>query len=129
MTAKEKKDFRKQLMDLGKRLRGEVANLENAALRTAGGEASGGLSNAPLHPADLGSDTFEQEVSLSLLQNENQQLGEIVAALRRLDDGTFGRCEECEQPISMERLQAAPYARLCIECARNAEQVVTPGNL
>ena|SRR5438128_6208046 len=129
MTAKEKKEFRKQLLDMGKRLRGEVANLEHAALRAAGGEASGGLSNAPLHPADLGSDTFEQEVSLSLLQTENQQLGEIIAALRRLDDGTFGRCEECKEPISMERLRAASYARLCIECARDAEQALPPGNL
>src|SRR5262245_60057968 len=122
MTAKEKKAFRHQLLDLGKRLKGEVSNLEHAALRAAGGETSGGLSNAPLHPADLGSDTFEQEVSLSLLQNENGQLAEVIAALRRLDDGAFGRCEECKGPISLERLRAVPYARLCIECARDAEQ-------
>ena len=129
MTAKEKKEFRKQLLDMGKRLRGEVANLEHAALRAAGGEASGGLSNAPLHPADLGSDTFEQEVSLSLLENENQQLEEIGAALERIDQGTFGKCEECGGKISVERLRAIPYARLCIECARGAEQAGLPGNL
>src|SRR5262249_22893501 len=129
MTATEKKAFRQQLLDLGKRLRGEVAHLETAALRSAGGETSGGLSNAPLHPADLGSDTFEQEGSLSLLQNENGQLAAVIAALRRLDDGTFGRCEECQEPISADRLRAVPYARLCIACARDAEQAQSPHNL
>jgi RNA polymerase-binding transcription factor DksA len=129
MTKKELNDFRRQLTDLGKRLNGEWTELERAALRGTGGEASGNLSNAPLHLADLGSDTFEQELSLSLLENENQQLAEVVAAVRRIDEGTFGRCEDCSKQISMERLKAVPYARLCIDCARAAEQATSPGNL
>jgi RNA polymerase-binding transcription factor DksA len=129
MTAKEKKQYQRQLLGLGNRLKAHLAILEEAALRKTGGEASGNLSNTPLHMADLGSDTFEQEVSLSLLESENQQLEEIGAALERIDQGTYGKCEECGGRISAERLQAIPYAWLCIECARGAEQSGLPGNL
>jgi RNA polymerase-binding protein DksA len=122
MNAKDKQRFRKQLLDMGKRMKGQFSTLESAALRSMGGEASGSLSNAPQHLADLGTDTFEQEISLSLLENENQQLEEVGAALERLDAGNFGRCEQCEEVISLARLEAVPYARLCIDCARSAEQ-------
>jgi RNA polymerase-binding protein DksA len=122
MNAKDKQRFRNLLLDLGRRMKGQFSTLENAALRSMGGEASGGLSNAPQHLADLGTDTFEQEMSLCLLENENQQLEEVGSALERLDAGTFGRCEQCDEAISIERLEAVPYARLCIDCARSAEQ-------
>ena len=129
MTKKDIEQFRQQLLALGKQLKSEFAKLEDAALRQTGGEASGSLSNAPLHMADLGSDTFEQEVSLSLLENDNQRLEEVGAALQRIEQGRFGRCEECGGAIPIERLRAVPYARLCIECARDAEQPAQRGNL
>jgi RNA polymerase-binding transcription factor DksA len=72
--------------------------------------------------ADLGTDNFEQEMSLNLLQNEEQVLDEIAAALDRINQGTFGRCEECDTEIPKARLQAVPYARYCVECARKLEQ-------
>ena len=59
--------FRQQLLDLRNRLKGDVTNLADEALRKAGGEASGSLSNMPIHMADLGTDNFEQEFTLSLL--------------------------------------------------------------
>ena len=67
--------------------------------------------------ADLGSDNFEQEVSLSLLENEGQLLERVSAALARIDQGTFGRCQECGRDISRERLDAVPYTPYCIQCA------------
>ena len=122
MTQAELDGYRKQLEDLRHRLRGDVSHLTSEALRKTGGEASGSLSNTPIHMADLGTDNFEQEFTLGLIQNEEQALDEIGAALDRLTQGTFGRCEDCQKEIPRPRLQALPYARYCVECARKHEQ-------
>lgn len=122
MTQAELASYRKQLLDLRNRLRGDVSHLTTEALRNTGGEASGSLSNTPIHMADLGTDNFEQEFTLGLIQNEEQALDEIAAALDRIDQGTFGRCEECHKEIPKPRLQAIPYTRHCVECARKLQQ-------
>jgi RNA polymerase-binding transcription factor DksA len=127
MTKGERENYRQQLLDLGKHFKGNVSDLQQEALRTAGGEPSGNLSNVPLHMADLASDNFEQEVAISLLETEEQRLEEIAAALERIEKGTFGRCQECNKEISKERLRAIPYARLCIVCANRAQQQAAPG--
>ena len=121
MNQAELERYRQRLLAWGKRLKGEVSTLEGEALRKAGGEASGNLSNTPVHMGDLSADNFEQEVTLGLLENQEQQLEEIAAALRRVEDGTFGRCEDCGQPIGKERLDALPYARFCVQCARKEQ--------
>jgi RNA polymerase-binding transcription factor DksA len=122
MTPAELNGFRQQLLDLRSRLHGDVSHLTSEALRKTGGEASGSLSNTPIHMADLGTDNFEQEFTLGLIQNEEQALDEIGAALDRMAQGTFGRCEECQKEIPRQRLNALPYARYCVECARKHEQ-------
>ena len=122
MTKAELDTYRELLVSLRSRLNGDVTHLADEALRSTGGEASGSLSNAPLHMADLGTDNFEQEFTLSLLQNQEQALDEIREALGRIDRGTFGECEECHQPIPKPRLQALPYTRHCVACARKLQQ-------
>ena len=122
MTKAELNTYRETLLSLGTRLSGNVSHLAEEALRARGGEASGSLSNAPLHMADLGTDNFEQEFTLGLLQNEANVLSEIASALDRLNKGTFGRCEECGHLIPKPRLSALLYTRYCVECARKLEQ-------
>ena len=122
MTQADLDGFRQQLLDLRSRLRGDVSHLTHEALHETGGEASGSLSNTPIHMADLGTDNFEQEFTLGLIQNEEQALEEIGAALDRMAQDTFGRCEECHKDVPRARLQALPYARYCVECARKHEQ-------
>jgi RNA polymerase-binding transcription factor DksA len=122
MTQAEIDTYRQQLLNLRQRLRGDVSHLTSEALRKTGGEASGSLSNTPIHMADLGTDNFEQEFTLGLIQNEEQALDEIAGALDRLDQNVFGRCEECHKEIPRPRLQALPYTRYCVECARKLEQ-------
>src|SRR5215475_12513968 len=117
MNKPELETYRQTLVALRTRLKGDVSHLANEALRANGGEAGGGLSNAPLHMADLGTDNFEQEFTLSLLQNQEQALKEITEALERVRQGTFGRCEECAGAIPKARLQALPYTRHCVACA------------
>ncbi len=124
MTTAESNKYREILLTLRTRLTGDVTLLTGEALHEAGGEASGGISNTPLHMADLGTDNFEQEMTLGFLQNEEQTITEIDAALVRLRDGTFGKCEECQQEIPGTRLQALPYTRHCVACARKHEQGV-----
>ena len=98
-----------------------MSELEEQALRPGGGESAGNLSDLPIHPADLGTETFEEEISVTLVENEEKMLQEINDALTRIDKGSFGTCENCRQPISRERLRALPYARFCIDCAREFE--------
>jgi RNA polymerase-binding protein DksA len=121
MTKADLESFRQNLLSLRSRLTGDVSHLADEALRAMGGEASGSLSNAPLHMADLGTDNFEQEFTLSLLQNQEQVLQEITLALDRINKGSYGRCEECGEPIPKGRLQALPYARYCVDCARKVQ--------
>jgi DnaK suppressor protein len=66
----------------------------------------------------MGTDTFEEEVAVGLLENEVQLLTEVNAALERIERGTFGRCENCGQEIPNKRLDALPHARYCVHCAR-----------
>src|SRR5438552_6696091 len=122
MTKTEMEAYRDNLLTLRDRHNGDASHLADEALRRTGGGAAGNLSNMPIHMADLGTDNFEQEFTLSLLQNEEQALDQINAALDRIGKGTFGRCEECQKEIRRERLKALPYARHCVACARKLEQ-------
>jgi RNA polymerase-binding transcription factor DksA len=100
------------------RLAGDVFSLADEA-RNSENEASGNLSHVPIHMADLG--TYERELTLGLLENEEQTLEEIAAALRRIEQGTFGHCEGCWTAIPKDRLHALPYVRYCVECARELQ--------
>jgi DnaK suppressor protein len=115
-TTLDAESYRRRLAAWRRRLRGDIADLEQEALRGVGAEPSGGLSNVPLHPADLAADAAEETVALGLLGNEEAMLAEVDAALARLAAGTFGFCEGCHEPIPRRRLEAAPYVRYCIHC-------------
>jgi DnaK suppressor protein len=122
MKKAELKVYKEQLLALRSRLRGDVNAMANAALNKTRSEANGDLSSMPIHMADLGSDNFEQEFTLSLMQTEGGTLDSIEAALEKIEDGVFGQCEECTQVISKTRLNAIPYAPLCIKCAQKLER-------
>ena len=85
-------------------------------------EAAGELASLDQHPADLGTETFDRERDLSLLEQVVAELDDIEHALRRLDDGTYGTCEACGQPIDAARLEAIPAARFCVKDQSAAER-------
>jgi RNA polymerase-binding transcription factor DksA len=121
MTKHELEGFRQQLQTLRDRLTGDVEHLTDEALRAAD-DTGGNLSHVPLHMADLGTDNYERENTLHLLANEERLLGEIAAALERINRGTFGTCEECGGSIlPKERLKELPYTRYCVECAKKQD--------
>lgn len=114
--------FRMLLHALRDRLRGDVNQLADEALKKNRQDASGDLSNMPIHMADIGSENFEQEFTISLVETGQVTLEEIDAALARIREGTFGICEECKSGIPKQRLKAIPYTPYCVECARKLER-------
>ena len=115
------KSFRTSLLGLRARLQGDLSQMTDEALGNGQSENSGNLSHTPIHLADMATDNFDQEFALGMIENEQETLDQIGAALIRLDDGTFGKCEECGGIVAKPRLQALPYTRHCIDCARAME--------
>lgn len=117
LTRKDLNAFRALLLERRAEIIGDVAGLE--AARSA---SSGDLSNVPLHMADVGSDNYEQEFTLGLMESERNTVVEIDDALQRIVGGTYGVCEISAQPISRPRLEAKPWAKYSIEVARERER-------
>ncbi|HEX9343785.1 MAG TPA: TraR/DksA C4-type zinc finger protein [Actinomycetota bacterium] len=106
---------------LRERLEAELAELtgqrDDLEAASASDDAAGELGFAEEF-ADVGSYTFERERDQSLADNVRDLIDKVEAALARLRDGSYGRCEKCGQPIEPERLEALPYATLCLADAR-----------
>jgi len=121
LRSEELETFRQALLGLRSRLRGDLDQMTDEALRRHQPDSSGNLSNVPLHMADVGTENYDQEFTLGLIENEQGTLEEVNEALGRINAGTYGRCQECNGPIPRPRLQALPYTRHCIQCARELE--------
>ena len=121
MKKSEMNAYKDILTALRARLRGDVTQLADEALKRNRQDASGDLSTMPIHMADIGSDNFEQDFTLTLLESEEQTLAKVDTALTRIADGTYGTCETCGEGIPKPRLQAIPYALRCVTCAQKEE--------
>lgn len=118
MNQAELNEYKALILDLRARLRGEVTQMADGALETPLPESNGDLSSA----ADLGSDNFEREFTLSLVESKDEILEQMDEALERIATGTFGVCEGCETKIPRARLNAIPYATHCVTCASKLER-------
>ena len=119
MGNKKPRDYRpfdQMLRSLRQRLRGDVQTMSDAALHGSG-DADGDLSHVPIHMADKGTDAFDQEFTLSLVENEEETLQQIDAALERLSNGQYGNCLDCGKLIPKQRLAAIPFTAHCVHCA------------
>jgi DnaK suppressor protein len=108
---------RERLLSLRARMHGEMNQMVDGALNE-----SNKSNSTPTDLAELGSDNFAQELTLSLMGNEKEVLEQIAAALERLREGTFGVCEECGKEIPEARLEAIPYAAFCVRCTSRQEK-------
>jgi len=122
LSKSELNEFKVLLLHRKKVLQGDVKTLEDEACKK-GSDAAGDLSTLPMHLADLGTDSFEQDISLGLMENESDEIHEIQDAFERIKDGSFGLCESCRKKIPKERLRAIPYARLCVACKKKEEGI------
>src|SRR5438445_5973887 len=105
LKSEELEAFRTVLLGLRSRLRGDLDQMTDEALRRDQPDSSGNLSNVPLHMADVGTENYDQEFTLGLIENEQGTMEQINEALGRINQGKFGRCVECNEPISKPRLQ------------------------
>lgn len=121
MKKSDMKVYKERLLKLRARLRGDVNSLAEAALFKTRSEASGDLSSMPIHMADIGSDNFEQEFTLRLLEADEATLQLVELALERIEDGVYGQCMECGNKIPKMRLNAIPYTPYCVKCAEKLE--------
>lgn len=114
--------FRRRLEDERARLTNAVQFLERenaGSIEDELGEVSAaGTDN---HLADTASATYDRELDEGLEEGAQQTLDDIDAALRRIEEGSYGTCEVCGKPIGAERLSAIPWARLCIDDQRKNE--------
>jgi DnaK suppressor protein len=122
MKKAELEVYRERLLALRARLRGDVNQMADSALKKSRSEANGDLSSMPIHMADIGTDNYEQEFTLSLMENDGGALNQIEAALERIEENCYGECEECGAKIPKARLNAIPYAALCVKCADTIEK-------
>jgi RNA polymerase-binding protein DksA len=121
MKKVETKVYKELLLKLRARLRGDVSAMADAALNKTRSEASGDLSSMPIHMADVGTDNFEQEFTLSLMETEETALEQIESALERIEEGTYGVCLDCGGKIPKTRLNAIPFTPFCVKCASKLE--------
>lgn len=119
MTTKELRHYRDLLIEKRVELIGDIVGMEEAALR---GKDQSNLSTMPLHMADVGSDTYDQDLMLGLMESERKLLVEIDEALVRIADRTFGVCQSTGKPINKARLEVKPWAKYSIEVAREMER-------
>jgi len=110
--------FRKRLLDKLKVLIGDVNSLENGVSRSKKDSATLDISKF----ADLGSDNYEVELDMEMLESEGEEIREVLAALKWLDEGTYGACSACGKRIRKPRLRAIPYAKLCVKCKTMEEE-------
>jgi RNA polymerase-binding protein DksA len=121
LTKTQLKQFRHLLLAERAKVAGEIKSIARETLKSPR-EASGDLSAYTMHMADMAADTYERELSMDLVSNEQEILYQIDDALKRMDEGAYGVCQQCNKPITMTRLKAVPYTSLCIQCQRLKEQ-------
>ena len=106
--------FEQQLLKMRDRLLREIDSSEQALREDV--STPGDTSSVPTHPADSNAEGIAAEIAIA--QNEEHLLEEVEQALARIEHGTYGTCESCGEAIGEARLEAVPYARRCIKCAR-----------
>jgi DnaK suppressor protein len=114
--------FRTALLEERARVQSAIANLKDdhpGRLDEEVEEVSGANDN---HLAETATATLDREIDYTLEENSTQVLAEIDAALARIDAGTYGICTNCGKEIPLARLEAYPWASLCIDCKRERER-------
>jgi DnaK suppressor protein len=122
VTDKDSKEFELRLLAERRKILAEMGHLENNVLKVNPRDSAGDLSGYSFHMADAGTDAMEREKAFLFASAEGRLLMDIDAALRRLYNGEYGTCEVCEKPIARARLEAMPYAKLCVSCKEKEEK-------
>ncbi len=121
MRKSDLKKYEKLLLEKRKTLLADLEELREDSLSTIK-DSTGELSSYTYHMADMGTDAQEREKKFHLASKSGRLVYHIDEALRRIQEGTYGKCANCGEDISVARLEAVPHARLCIECKEKEEK-------
>jgi RNA polymerase-binding protein DksA len=113
--------FREALLEERTRVEAAIQNLHDENPGTLS-EDAGEETAYDNHLADTATETYDRELDYTLEENSEHVLADIDAALKRITEGTYGICTNCGEPIAVERLEALPWATLCIDCKRDRER-------
>ncbi|MDD5237081.1 MAG: TraR/DksA C4-type zinc finger protein [Candidatus Omnitrophica bacterium] len=122
LDKKELLEFKKLVLKKKSELIEQINHISEDTLKKSPKEASGDISSYTYHMADVATDTYDREFSMSLASNDRAIFYEIEDALKKIEDGTYGICEECKDFIAKVRLRAIPYARLFLKCQEKKEK-------
>ena len=121
-TKKDLLEFKKIVLKKKEEILAEIKQISEDTLKKSQKEASGDISGYTYHMADVATDNYDREFSLVLASNERELLFAIDEALKKIEEGTFGICEDCKCLIAKNRLKALPYAPLCVKCQSKKEK-------
>ncbi|MFA4992070.1 MAG: TraR/DksA family transcriptional regulator [Candidatus Omnitrophota bacterium] len=113
--------YKKLLIDKREEITGEIDHIAKEN-RNSQKEASGDLSGYSYHMADMASDSYDRELNLNIAGEEQEIIYDIDEALKRIEEGKFGKCLSCGKKIPSKRLNALPYAKYCIQCQSKEEK-------
>ena len=121
-TKKDLKEFKLIVQKRKEEILDDLKHISDDTLRKSQKEASGDISGYTYHMADVATDNYDREFSLGLASGERKSLYELDDALKRIEEGSFGICDDCKGIITKIRLKAVPSARLCIKCQQKREK-------
>jgi RNA polymerase-binding protein DksA len=122
VNKRDLKKYEKLLLERRAAIVGEIGAIRKIVRNSTATEAAGDLSTHAYHMADQGTDAQEREKSFYFASKSGRFLYHIDEALRRIGDGSYGKCVSCSEDISTARLEAVPHARFCIACKEKEEQ-------
>ena len=126
MKDNDTRHFRQRLLEERKNLLDELDWVETNYIGSSQRDSSGEVSGHATHLADMGTDSIERDKAFLIGDTRGDALENIDEALEKLEKGTYGVCEICEEPIARERLEAVPYAKLCLKCKTEEERAGGP---
>jgi len=122
LNKKELAEYKKLIAKKKNEILDSISRISEDTLKKSQKDASGDISGYTFHMADVATDNYDREFSLELASNDRKFLYELEDALKRIEDGTFGICEDCNAGLTKARLKALPHARLCLNCQKKREK-------
>ncbi len=119
---KELAEFKKIILKRKEEVVEGIKHISEDTLKKTQKDAAGDISGYTYHMADVATDTYDREFSLGLASNDRKVLYELDDAIKKIEDGMFGICEDCKSMITKARLKAVPSARLCVKCQEKKEK-------
>ena len=122
LNKKDLTEYKKLITKRKNEILDSISRISEDTLKKSQKDASGDISGYSFHMADVATDNYDREFSLGQASNDRKFLYELEDALKRIEEGTFGVCEECKSSLTKARLMALPYARLCLDCQQKREK-------